>query len=64
MHFQEAIDFLHRSAGAFGDAYLTLGVDEGGLLALLGGHRPDHRVEMDQRLVVGAAIGHRLLRFF
>src|SRR3546814_20462767 len=59
MHFQKTVDFLHRCAAALGDADLALGVDQGGLFPLLGGHRPDHRVRMDQRFVAGAAIGHR-----
>ena len=62
MHLQEPVDLLHRGAGTLGDADLALGVDDRRALALLGRHRTDHRVEVDQRLVVGAAIGHRRLR--
>ena len=62
MHLQHPVHLLHRRARAVGDADLALRGQDLGLRAFLGRHRSHDRVEVDQHLVVGAALRHRRLR--
>ena len=43
MHLEQLVDFLDLEAGAGGDALLTAGLEDVGILALLPRHRIDHR---------------------
>src|SRR3546814_6642757 len=62
VHLEHLVDLLHRRARPVGDTNLALRGQDFGLRALLGGHRPHDRVEVDEHLVVGGAGGHLRLR--
>ena len=61
MHLDQLVDVLHLRTRTLGHADLALGIEQFGALALLGRHRTDDRIHVEQDLVVHARLRHRCL---